>query len=123
MPGVKQTTKRNMRPKMSIRRGDTVEIVTGKDRGKRGRVSRVLAEENRVVVEGVNMVKRHLRRQPGSLQAGIVDMPAPLNRSNVMLVCTNCGKPTRVGHRTLPDGSHARVCRHCDEAIQNEREA
>ena len=74
-----------MRPKMSIRRGDEVVVIAGKDRGKRGEVTRVLPEANRVVVDGVNIVKRHLRRQPGSLQAGIIDMPAPLDRSNVML--------------------------------------
>lgn len=121
MPGGKHVTDRNMRPKMSVRSGDTVVVISGKDRGKRGDVTRVLPEENRVVVEGVNMVKRHLRRQPGSLQAGIIDMPAPLNRSNVMLVCTNCDRPTRVAHTVLPDGSHVRVCRHCHEIIDTKR--
>jgi large subunit ribosomal protein L24 len=110
-----------MRPKMSVRSGDTVIVISGKDRGKRGDVTRVLPEENRVIVDGVNMVKRHLRRQPGSLQAGIIDMPAPLNRSNVMLVCSNCGRPTRVAHTVLPDGSHQRVCRHCHEIIESKR--
>ncbi len=113
----KQQQVRKMRPKMSIRKGDEVVIIAGKDRGKRGEVTRVLPEANRVVVDGANIVKRHLRRQPGSLQAGIIDMPAPLNRSNVMLVCPNCHKPTRESRTVLGDGSHVRVCKHCNEII------
>lgn len=113
----KQAATRKMRPKMSIRTGDQVVVVAGKDRGKRGRVERVLPEANRVIVENVNMVRRHLRRQPGALQAGIIDKPAPLNRSNVMLVCPNCNQPTRESRATLPDGSHARVCKKCGEIV------
>lgn len=113
----KQQQIRKMRPKMSIRRGDEVVVIAGKDRGKRGEVTRVLPEANRVVIDGVNIVKRHLRRQPNSLQAGIIDMPAPLNRSNVMLVCPNCHRPTREARTVLGDGSHVRVCKHCDEVI------
>ncbi len=113
----KQQQIRKMRPKMSVRRGDEVVVIAGKDRGKRGEVTRVLPEANRVVIDGVNIVKRHLRRQPGSLQAGIIDMPAPLNRSNVMLVCPNCHRPTRESRTVLADGSHVRVCKHCNEII------
>lgn len=116
----KQRTTRVAPPKMSVRRDDEVEVITGKDRGKRGRITRVIPRENRVVVEGVNMVKRHLRRQPGSLQAGIIDMPAPLARSNVMLICPACNEPSRVGHTTLPDGGHVRVCKKCGEIIDKE---
>jgi large subunit ribosomal protein L24 len=112
---------RAVRPKMSVRQGDEVEVIAGKDKGKRGRIERSIPAENRVIVEGVNMVKRHLRRQPGSLQAGIIDMPAPLSRANVMLVCPNCGNPTRVGHVELPDGRHARVCRKCHEIVDKEQ--
>jgi large subunit ribosomal protein L24 len=111
-----------MRPKMTVRRGDLVVVIAGKDKGKRGEITRVFPEKNRVIVDGVNMVKRHLRRQPGSLQAGIIDMPAPLNRSNVMLVCTNCQEATRVGHAELPDGTHVRVCKKCHEIIQNKEQ-
>lgn len=113
----KQAEKRNMRPKMSVRTDDEVVVTTGKDAGRRGRITRVLPEQNRVVVEGVNMVKRHLRRQPNSLQAGIVDMPAPLSRANVMLICPSCNEPTRVSHADLPDGTHVRVCKNCGETI------
>jgi len=113
----KTTHKRKMQPKMSIRTGDEVMVTAGKDRGKRGRVEQVHPAKNRVVVEGVNMVKRHLRRQPGSLQAGIIDKPAALHRSNVMLVCPSCNQASRAGHTTLPDGSHVRVCKKCGEII------
>jgi large subunit ribosomal protein L24 len=118
----KQAQIRRMRPKMSIRRGDEVVVIAGKDRGKRGEITRVLPEANRVVIDGVNIVKRHLRRQPGSLQAGIIDMPAPLDRSNVMLVCPNCHRPTREARAILADGSHVRVCKHCNEVIPTRHE-
>ena len=121
MATANQVEKRNMRPKMSVRRGDQVQVIAGKDKGKRGTITRVFPERGRVIVEGINLVKRHRRRQPGSLQAGIVDMPAPLDRSNVMLVCPSCDKPSRVGHSTLPDGTHARVCKECGEIIDKER--
>lgn len=121
MAGQKQATKRKMQPKMSVRTGDEVEVISGKDRGKRGTITEVRPTENRVIVEGVNMVKRHLRRQPNALQAGIIDMPAPLSRSNVMLICPNCGEPTRVSRTTLPDGKHARVCKNCNEIVDKER--
>ncbi len=121
MSAQKHAEKRKMRPKMSVRRDDTVELIAGKDKGKRGTITQVLPEKGRVVVEGANMVKRHLRRQGGSLQAGIIDMPAPLSRSNVMLVCPACDAATRVGHTVLQDGTHARVCKKCGEIIDKEQ--
>jgi large subunit ribosomal protein L24 len=117
----KQAHKRKMRPKMSVRRGDEVVVITGKDKGKRGAITRVLPEENRVIVDGVNIVKRHLRRQPGSLQAGIIDKPAPLSRSNVMPVCPGCDRPTRIGHTELSSGERVRVCKHCGEILDKGR--
>jgi large subunit ribosomal protein L24 len=117
MPIRKVAVKRKMRPKMTIRSGDEVLVISGKDRGKRGRVERVMPEANRAVVEGINMVKRHLKRQPGSLQAGIIDKPAPIHRSNLMLVCPNCNQPSRAAHTTLPDGAHVRMCKKCNEII------
>lgn len=118
---LKVERKRKMLPKMSVRRGDEVMIITGKDRGKRGTVTRVLPRENRIVVDGVNIVKRHLRRQPGSLQAGIIDMPAPLARSNVMVVCPSCNEPSRIGRTQLPDGTRARICRKCGEVMDKDQ--
>jgi large subunit ribosomal protein L24 len=116
----KHAEKRKMRPKMSIRRDDEVEVMAGKDKGKRGKVTRVFPERNRIVVDGVNLVKRHLRRQPNSLQAGIIDMPAPISRANLMVVCPSCHQPSRVGHTILGDGTHVRVCKRCSEIIDKE---
>src|SRR5947209_4661613 len=121
MPARKVSYEGKLRPKMSIRRDDTVEVIAGKDRGKQGRVTRVMPEANRIIVDGVNMVKRHMRRQPGSLQAGIIDMPAALNRSNVMLICPNCNQPTRVAHAELENGQHVRTCKKCHEIVDKER--
>jgi large subunit ribosomal protein L24 len=117
----KHQDRRAPRPKLSVRTGDEVQVITGKDRGKRGTITQVIPQENRVIVEGVNMVKRHLRRQPNALQAGIIDKPAPLSRSNVMLICPNCGEPTRIARTTLPDGKHARMCKNCNEIVDKER--
>jgi large subunit ribosomal protein L24 len=117
----KRADVRHMRPKMSVRKGDEVLVIAGKDRGKRGTVDRVFPEKNRLIVDGVNMVKRHLRRQPGALQAGIIDKPAPLSRSNVMLICPNCQEPTRESRTILPDGKHVRVCKKCGEIIDKEQ--
>jgi large subunit ribosomal protein L24 len=117
MPARKVAVKRKMRPKMSIRRGDQVLVIAGKDRGKRGEVEHVSPEANRIIVEGINMVKRHLRKQPGALQAGIIDKPAPIHRSNLMLICPSCNQPTRIARTTLPDGTHARQCKNCNEII------
>ena len=100
-----------------IRKGDTVLVVVGKDRGKRGEVQRVLPTEDRLVVQGVNVVKRHQKGQPGVRQAGIVQKEAPLHQSKVALVCKHCGKPTRVGYRFLEDGRKVRVCRKCNEVL------
>ncbi|MGB9859105.1 MAG: 50S ribosomal protein L24 [Moorellaceae bacterium] len=105
------------RPKIHVRKGDTVVVITGKDKGKRGKVLRVMPSERRVVVEGVNIVKRHMRPTPKLQQGGIIEKEAPLDSSNVMLVCTKCDKPTRVGRRILPDGTKVRVCKKCGEVI------
>ena len=100
-----------------IRQNDTVVVIAGKDKGKRGKVQRIITEQNRVVVEGINMVKRHLRPRPGLRQAGIVQKEAPLHISNVKLLCPSCGKPARLRINFLEDGSKARVCKLCREVI------
>lgn len=100
-----------------IKRDDTVLVIAGKDRGKQGPVRRVLLGEGRVIVQGVNMVKRHQKPQAHGTQAGIIEREAPLDVSNVMLVCKSCRRPTRVGFGTRPDGVKARVCRSCGEFI------
>lgn len=103
-----------------IRANDLVQVTTGKDRGKRGNVIRVLAEDNRVVVERINIVKRHTKARPvtNAQQAarqdaggGVLEKEAPINISNVQIVCAGCDKPTRVGYRIKEDGHKVRVCR------------
>jgi large subunit ribosomal protein L24 len=102
---------------MKIRKGDTVVIIAGKDRGKRGKVRRAWPDEERVIVDGLNMIKRHSRARRAARQAGIIELEAPLHVSNVMLVCEKCGKPTRVSFRFLDDGKKVRICNSCQEMI------
>jgi large subunit ribosomal protein L24 len=101
-----------------IRRNDTVVVITGKDRGKRGRVLRILPEKNRLVVEGVNFIKRHTRPNPQrNVKGGIVEREASVNASNVQLICPECGAQTRIGRRLLGDGRKVRVCRKCEGVV------
>ena len=101
-----------------IRKNDSVVVTTGKDRGKRGRVLRVVPEKNRVVVEGVNMIKRHTKANPQrQIKGGVVEREAPVHASNVQMVCPECGKPTRLGSKRLEDGRKVRICRKCSEVV------
>ena len=101
-----------------IRRNDTVAVTSGKDNGKRGRVLKVLPERNRLIVEGVNLVKRHTRPNPQrNIKGGIVEREASLHASNVQIVCPECGKVTRVGRRILNDGRKVRICRKCEGVV------
>lgn len=104
-----------------IKKGDTVEIIAGKDLGERGEVQTVLPKKDRVVVGGVNIAKKHQKaRQAGTRQvpAQIVEFEAPLHLSNVMLVCPSCDKKTRVGFRVREDGYKVRVCKKCSAEIE-----
>lgn len=98
--------------------GDDVVVIRGKDRGARGRVRKNLPREDRVIVEGVNIVKKHQRAIPGVRQAGIIEMEAPLHVSKVMLICPHCGKPTRVGFRFTESGEKVRYCKKCQQTIE-----
>jgi len=98
--------------------GDEVIVIRGKDKGARGRVRRNFPREDRVIVEGVNIVKKHQRAIPGVRQAGIIEMEAPIHVSNVMLICPHCGKPTRVGFRFTDDGEKVRYCKKCGQTIE-----
>jgi large subunit ribosomal protein L24 len=111
-------------PGVDIKRDDTVRVLSGKDRGKEGRVVRVLPREGRVMVEGVAMAKKHQRTQGRRTsggtqlqQGGIIDIETFVDISNVQVVCSACGKPTRIGHRTDPDGRKVRFCRKCDTEL------
>jgi large subunit ribosomal protein L24 len=101
-----------------IRRNDNVVVITGKDRGKRGRVLKVVASTNRLVVEGVNFIKRHTKPNPQrQVKGGVMEREAPLHASNVQLVCPECGKATRVGRKVLGDGRKVRICRKCEGVV------
>jgi large subunit ribosomal protein L24 len=100
----------------SIRRNDTVLVIAGKDRGKTGVVRSVLTKKGRVIVDGVNMIKKHQRPSQSQGQivpGGIVTREGPLDASNVMIVCSECGKAARTGARIRPDGVKVRVCKRC----------
>ena len=105
------------KPQLSIKRNDTIVVIAGKEKGKRGKVLVVLPEKRRVIVERVNFIKRHQRPTQKVKQGGIIEREGSLHVSNVMLVCGKCGKPTRTGVQTLADGRRARVCRKCGEIV------
>ena len=103
-----------------IKKGDTVEVITGNERGMRGIVQRVYPGKDRVVVQGVNVVKKHQRPVQagrGQVKAGIIEFEAPVHLSNVMLVCPSCSERTRVGFRQREDGAKVRVCKQCESDI------
>jgi large subunit ribosomal protein L24 len=101
-----------------IRKNDNVVVITGKDRGKRGRVLKVVPDTNRLVVEGVNIIKRHTKPNPQrQIKGGLVEREAALHASNVQIVCPECGKPTRLGRKILGDGRKVRVCRKCEGVV------
>ena len=99
-----------------VRREDTVQVIIGRERGKRGVVRQVMRGEQRVVVGGVNVVKRHMKPR-ADRPGGIIEREAPLHVSNVMVVCKSCGKPTRVAFRFRDDGRKVRYCRRCDQPL------
>lgn len=107
---------------MYIKKGDKVQVLSGKDRGKQGVVLRALPAENKVVVEGVSVVKKAVKPNAANQQGGIVSQEAPIDASNVNLVCPECGKVTRVGHEK--DGKNKlRVCKKCGHKLASKREA
>ena len=110
--------------KMNIKKGDTVLITTGKDKGKRGTVSRALPQVNKIIVEGINIAKKHIKAQGQTRQGGVIEKAMPLQVSNAMLICTECGEPTRVGHERRPVGADqkvrvVRICKKCHKVIED----
>ena len=103
---------------MKIKKDDTVLVVTGKDKGKKGKVRFAYPDKNKIMVEGVNMVKKHTKAKAQVRQAGIIEREAPISVSDVMLLCSKCNKPARVGYRILQDGRKARFCRACGEVVE-----
>ncbi|NLC68246.1 MAG: 50S ribosomal protein L24 [Clostridiaceae bacterium] len=112
-----------MRNKVHVKVDDVVYILTGKDREKKGKVLEVDPRGRKVTVENVNMVKRHTKPRRADQPGGIVEKEAPIDSSNVMLVCPRCSRPTKVGKAILENGQKARVCKKCDEIIDIIREA
>ena len=104
--------------KISIRKGDNVRVMSGRDAGKHGRVLSVNPRKNTVIVEHANIIKRHTRPNPSkNIKGGIVEKEGPINVSNVMIVCSGCGKHARIGHNALPDGSKVRTCKRCGTTL------
>ena len=100
-----------------IKKNDTVKILTGKDKGKTGKVLTVSPETGRALVQGLNLVKKHARRTKDDQQGGIIQKESPLHISNLMVVCQKCNKPTRVRFSMLSDGTKTRICKKCKELI------
>ncbi|HEX6738904.1 MAG TPA: 50S ribosomal protein L24 [Vicinamibacteria bacterium] len=106
------------RVRTRLRKNDLVVVVSGKDAGKQGKVLKVIPEKNRVIVQGVGFIRRHTRPNPQrNIKGGIAEREAPIHASNVMIVCGECGKRTRIGAKLLADGKKARICRHCEGVL------
>ncbi|MBT9163302.1 MAG: 50S ribosomal protein L24 [Chloroflexi bacterium] len=101
-----------------IRKNDEVVIILGRDRGKKGKVLLSIPEDDRLIVKGINMIKRHTKPGRTMRQAGIIEREAPLHVSDVKLICKKCNQPTRVGFRLLEDKSKVRLCKKCREVIE-----
>ncbi len=106
------------KPRLHLRKGDMVEVIGGKFRGKRGKVLTVLAERGRVIVEGVNIIKRAVKPSQKVPQGGLIEKEAPLPAARLMVVCAKCGEAARIGHRYLEDGTKVRYCKHCGEQFE-----
>jgi large subunit ribosomal protein L24 len=104
-------------PSIHVRRGDTVGVITGRERGKRGKVLRIMTAKGRVLVEHVNMIKKHQRPTQKLRQGGIIEREGPLALSNVLVICGRCDKPSRTGVKVLADQRKVRVCKRCGESI------
>lgn len=105
-------------PKLHIKRNDQVVVLGGKDRGKTGKVLRVLLDSNRAIVEGLNYIHKHTRANPQrNIKGGILPKESPIHISKLMVVCKRCSERTRVGYSLMQDGRKVRVCRNCDEPL------
>jgi large subunit ribosomal protein L24 len=102
---------------MKIKKEDTVLVIVGKDKGKKGKVRQTMPKDGVLIIEGINIVKRHMKPRGQARQAGIIEREAPVQISNVMLLCPKCNKPVRIQSKILDDGKRVRVCGKCDEVI------
>lgn len=118
----KQSLRSKRSSKIKIKKGDQVKILLGKDRGKEGKVAFILGKESKVFIEGANLYKRHVRKMPASrgeqgIEGGIIDLPKPVDVSNVGLICPNCKKTVKIGYK-IEKGVKARICRKCRKEIK-----
>lgn len=102
---------------LKLKKGDQVLIITGKDRGRRGAIEKVLSRQNKIIVTGVNIAKRHLKPSRKNPHGGIISQPSPMDASNVLIVCPRCDRPTRIGYRILKE-KKMRLCRKCQESLE-----
>jgi large subunit ribosomal protein L24 len=102
---------------VQIRKNDSVMVIAGRERGKTGKVLRVLPEKDALVIERVNLVKRHSKPRGPQQPGGIVEKEASIHASNIMMMCDKCNAPVRIGHKRLSDGKKVRICRRCGEAL------
>jgi large subunit ribosomal protein L24 len=100
-----------------IKKNDTVKVLAGKDKGKNGKVLRVIPKKDRVIVEKINMIKRHMKPNQQTRQGGILEKESPIHISNLMLICSKCTDPTRVGYKILDDERKVRYCKKCQEVL------
>jgi large subunit ribosomal protein L24 len=106
-----------LRPKLHVKRGDLVKVIAGKERGKTGKVLKAFPAQQRVIVEHLNMIKKHTRRQSQGQGGGIIEREGTIHVSNVMSVCPNCKQPTRIGKKFLEDGTKVKICKKCGEIV------
>ncbi len=103
---------------LGIKKNDTVLVIRGDEKGKKGRVIAVQKEKDRLLIESINMIKKHMKPSKKQTQGGIIEKEAPVHRSNIMLICSKCNKPTRISHRMLENGKKIRACKKCGEVIE-----
>ncbi len=100
-----------------LKKNDTVEVIAGKDKGKKGKVLRVYPKTERALIQGVNVTKRHMKQRSQDTPGGIIELESPLALANLLPVCNKCGRGVKVGFKVLEDGTKIRICRKCKEAI------
>ncbi|MEE8317986.1 MAG: 50S ribosomal protein L24 [Candidatus Omnitrophota bacterium] len=103
---------------LGIKKNDTVQVISGDEKGKKGRVLSMLSKDDRIIVEGINMIKRHMKPSKKYSQGGIIEKEASVERSNIMLVCPKCDKPTKIGNKMLENEKKIRLCKKCGEVIE-----
>lgn len=112
-----------MANKVHVKKGDKVLVLSGKDKGKKGKVLQVVPDDMKVLVEGINMVTKHVKPKSRYQQGGIINQEAPVSSSKVMFLCDKCGKPSKIGKKILENGEKVRFCKKCDEIIEIIKEA